>query len=271
MERGTIYTCGHGPLRENLKKLLDAADLKTQVQGAKTILIKPNLVGILAPPITTPVDLIRHLIDYLQAVTSAEIIIGEGTASARHETAHVFAELGYTKMAADKGVRLLDLNNVETVCRQRKDCRRWPEIHLPKIAYESFLLSVPVLKAHTLADVTLSLKNMMGLAPPAHYRQGSSWKKSAFHHRIGQAIADLNRYRRPDFTLLDARVGMAQSHLWGPTCEPPVGLLVAGSDPVAVDAFGAGLLGIDWREVEHIRCLHSELGLAEPLNIRPIE
>ncbi len=268
MNLGTVYTCGNVPLRKNLERLLDASGLGEQVQATETVLIKPNLVNVLPPPITTPVELIAHLIDYLQAITAAEIIIGEGTASARHDTFHVFTELGYTKMAAEKGVRLLDLNDEETVCRRRKECLRWPEMHLPKIVYESFLLSVPVLKAHTLAGVTLSLKNMMGLAPPAHYQQGkSSWKKTAFHRKIGQAVADLNRYRRPDFTLLDAGVGMVESHLRGATCEPPVGLLITGSDPVAVDSHGAGLLGKNWRNIEYIRELDGELGQAAPLTI----
>ncbi len=268
MNRGTVYTCGNVPLRENLGRLLDASGIGEQIQETKTVLIKPNLVNVLPPPITTPVELIAHLIDYLKAITGAEIIIGEGTASARHDTFHVFTELGYTAMAAEKRVRLLDLNDEETICRRRKKCLRWPEMHLPKIVYESFLLSVPVLKAHTLAGVTLSLKNMMGLAPPAHYQQGkSSWKKTAFHRKIGQAVADLNRYRRPDFTLLDAGVGMVESHLWGATCEPPPGLLAAGSDPVAIDAYGAGLLGKNWQDIEHIRELDGELGQAEPLTI----
>ena len=71
-------------------------------------------------------------------------------------------------------------------------------MHLPEIVFDTFLLSVPVLKAHTLAGITLTLKNMMGLPPPAHYQQRNGWKKSKFHHSIGLAIADLNRYRCPD-------------------------------------------------------------------------
>ncbi len=89
MNRGTVYTCGNVPLQKNLGRLLDASGLGRlldasglgeQVQEIKTILIKPNLVNVLPPPITTPVELIAHLIDYLKAITAAEIIIGEGTA-----------------------------------------------------------------------------------------------------------------------------------------------------------------------------------------------
>jgi len=114
--------------------------------------------------------------------------------------------------------------------------------------------------------VTLTMKNMMGLAPPQHYCAGS-WKKSAFHDRIQDAVADLNRYRTPDFTLLDASVGMAKAHLWGPTCDPPVKRLAAGFDPVALDAYGTMLLKRRWQDIGHIRSLHGELGQADPLEI----
>ncbi|MCI5139915.1 MAG: DUF362 domain-containing protein, partial [Candidatus Electrothrix sp. AR1] len=135
----------------------------------------------------------------------------------------------------------------------------------PKIATDSFLLSVPVLKAHTLAGVTLTMKNMMGLAPPEHYHQGGGWKKAAFHNRVHEAVADLNRYRSPDFTVLDATIGMAEAHLWGPTCNPPVKKLVAGFDPVAMDSYGAALLGKDWQSIGHIADVDGELGQAAPI------
>jgi uncharacterized protein (DUF362 family) len=170
-------------------------------------------------------------------------------------------------MAREKEVQLIDLNEAPLRRQSRKICQRWPEMYLPQVALESFLISIPVLKAHTLADVTLTMKNMMGLAPPRYYQQGGQWKKASFHNRIHEAILDLNRYRTPDFTILDATVGMQEAHLWGPTCAPPHNLLAAGFDPVAIDAFGAGLLGLDWRTVGHIQQAHGELGFAEPRTV----
>ena len=82
--------------------------------------------------------------------------------------------------------------------------------------------------------------------------------------------ADLNRYRTPDFTILDATIGMAESHLWGRTCDPPINIVAAGYDPVAMDAYGAGLLGKDWRHINHIADVHQELGQAEHLQIIPV-
>ena len=43
---------------------------------------------------------------------------------------------------------------------ENPDCPVFPEMYLPEIAMSSYLASVPVLKAHSLADLTGSLKNM---------------------------------------------------------------------------------------------------------------
>ncbi len=269
MERsGTVYFTEFQSWKQSLGPLLDASGLVEGIEGnAGIILIKPNLVEALAPPITTPVGLIESLVIYLKEKTDSRIIIGEGSGAMNYETWHSFQEMGYTDLARSLDIELVDLNEEELVHIRKNECRRWPEMHLPRLAMESFLISVPVLKAHSLAGVTLTLKNMMGLAPPSHYRQGSSWKKSAFHKGIQDAVADLNRYRTPDFTLLDATVGMSQAHLWGPTCEPPVNRLAAGRDPVAIDSYGTGLLKRDWKNIGHIRSLNGELGKAEPLNV----
>ncbi len=168
-------------------------------------------------------------------------------------------------------MELLDLNEEELNRKENKDCKRWPHMYLPKILDDVFLLSVPVLKAHTLASVTLTMKNMMGCAPPSHYQGNGSWGKSSFHANIHEAIFDLNRYRTPDFTLLDATVGMSSAHLWGPTCEPPVNRLAASDDPVAIDAYGASLLNRDWRQIKHIKLANEVLGCGEIQKIHEIK
>ncbi len=263
-EKGTVFSTEFSGWEESLPPLLDQSGLAEVLAGQHTILIKPNLVEALAPPITTPAPLIAGLVSWLrQRADHCRIIIAEGCGSGEYDTGHVFAALNYTRLAREKKVDLIDLNQEKSVRLTNPACRRFPEIYLPALLFETFLLSVPVLKAHSLAGVTLTMKNMMGAAPPQHYQQGGHWKKASFHHDIQQAIFDLNRYRTPDFTLLDATVGMAEAHLWGPVCSPPVNLLCAAHDPVAIDACGCGLLGRDWRQIGHIRQADGVLGTAE--------
>lgn len=55
------------------------------------------------------------------------------------------------------------------------------EMYLPQLIETHFIISVPVLKAHSLAEITGSMKNMMGLLPPKHYKgKYGIWNKSIF-------------------------------------------------------------------------------------------
>lgn len=264
----TVYSTTFSSWKDSVPGLLDAAGLPERLSAEKRIIIKPNLVEPLKPPITTPVEVVAALVNYFRKLCpQLEIIIAEGCGSSSNNTMQVFETLGYSQLAAVEGVTLLDLNEAPLVHMQNKNCNRWPEMYLPKIVFESFLLSVPVLKAHSLAGITLTMKNMMGLAPPSHYQQSGSWKKASFHHNIHEAVFDLNRYRTPDFTLLDATIGMQEAHLWGPTCDPPPNRLAACYDPVAIDSYGCSLLGIKWDSIRHLAMAHGILGQAVPLSV----
>lgn len=271
-EAGRVYVRAFTNWRESVSPLLEASGLLVRLGQAETVLLKPNLVKNLVPPATTPVELVAEIVAYLRKERPGlRIIIGEGTGSREYDTGLMFRELGYGRLAEEQGVELLDLNEAPLRRMSLPQCRRWPELYLPEILFNSFLLSVPVLKVHSLAEVTLTMKNMMGCAPPAHYQQGGHWKKAAFHHQIQEAVLDLNRYRTPDFTVLDATVGMSEAHLWGAHCDPPCRKLAAATDPVALDVYGAGLLQRDWRRIGHLANAHNELGQAEPLTIIAVE
>lgn len=269
MRRQSLFVAGFdGDWTGSVRRLLDAAGLAKILSSiTKPILIKPNLVTIDAPPVTTPVGLVEAVVDYILANSpAAEIFIGEGSGSLDYETTEPFKRLGYSELARRRPVELIDLNHAPLVTLSKPECKRFPTFHIPKIVMESYLVSVPMLKAHSFSEVTLTMKNMLGVAPPEHYHAGG-WQKSEFHDRIHEAILDLNRYRAPDFTVLDATIGMKDAHLWGGVCSPPPRRLVAGCDPVAVDAYGAGLLKRDWRRIDHIAKANGELGFCEPERI----
>ena len=264
-ERLFLHRCRN--LNGGLEAFLESLGLPGQIGERNRILLKPNLVTDSPPPVTTPVELVCAVVRFLRKrLPEKEIIIGEGCGASEYDTSRPFRVLGYERLAAEEGIRLLDLNHAPQVRFRRSDCRRFPEMFLPEILSSCFLLSLPVLKAHSFSEVTLTLKNMMGLVSPVHYTAGS-WKKSAFHHRLDEAILDLNRYRQPDFTLLDARSGLRDFHLGGRLLEPAPGILVAGRDPVAVDAMGARLLKRNPRKIGHIAQSDGVLGWIDPSEI----
>ncbi len=233
---------------------LDALDACKKIRPQAGVLIKPNLINADPHPITTPAACCEAIVNYVQACCDAPIVIAEGCGDSVLETDDVFASLGYSALARKYGITLLDLNHAPLTRRQRPECQVFPEMFLPEIAFTHYIISVPVLKAHSLAGITGSLKNMLGFAPPEHYagRYGS-WKKAVFHGRMQQSIIDLNRYITPDLTVMDASIGMAAYHLGGPRCDPPVAKIVAGYDPWAADREAAGLLKIDWQSIAHVR------------------
>ncbi len=269
--KSLIHTSLFTSWQKTVPLLLDTTGLAARLAAEKRVLIKPNLVEPQKPPITTPVELIAALVDYIHTFhPHLEIIIGEGCGSSTKSTWQIFEILGYNKLAGLDNVTLMDLNEASLVHRKNSNCRRWPEMYLPEIAFDSFLISVPVLKAHSLAGITLTMKNMIGLAPPSHYQQGGHWKKASFHQRIQEAVFDLNQYRTPDFTLLDATIGMQEAHLWGPTCNPHPNRIAAGYDPVAIDSYGCSLLGVEWDSIGHLKMAHGILGLAIPLTVNDV-
>lgn len=232
---------------------MESAGAAELLADGRPVMLKPNLVTDSAHPVTTPPAMCAAVIGFVRKHSRAPIVIAEGCGAAHLDTASVFARLGYQDLARRLNVELFDLNQAPTVQIHDETCRLFPEMWLPQAVFGHVLISLPVLKVHSLCRFTGSMKNMMGLLPPRHYAGGSgSWKKAAFHHRLDLAIVELNRYRSPDFAVMDASIGLADYHLGGARCDPPAGRILAGGEARDVDREAAALLGIDWRDVGHL-------------------
>ncbi len=231
---------------------MDAVGAPDMFKGGRPILLKPNLVNASEFPVTTHVLFCRAVIEYIRQKTDTRIIIAEGCGDSDLDTDEVFRILGYRDLADEVQVDLIDLNYAPVTEIECPANEIFPVMHLPEIAFESMIISLPVLKAHSLAEMTGTLKNMMGFAPPQYYSGGGFWKKAVFHQRMQQSIIELNRCLVPDLTLMDASLGLKDFHLGGATCNPPVNKLIAGTDPWAVDQAAARLLGQDPENIRHI-------------------
>lgn len=217
------------------------------------VMLKPNLVNASPHPITTSPLFCEAVIAFVRAHTNAPIVIAEGCGDACIETLEAFDRLGFGALAQRWDVSLMDLNTASLVRLTNAKCRIFPEMWLPEAVFEHVLISLPVLKAHSLCRLTGSMKNMMGMAPPKHYSgRGGNWKKAAFHQHLDEAIVELNRYRKPDYTVMDATIGLADYHLGGACCQPPVNRILAGFDAQAVDREAAGMLGLNWQDIGHL-------------------
>ena len=239
--------------KQSIHQALDAINASECLASQTAILIKPNLINSSPHPITTSAECCQVIIEYIQKYSDAEIIIAEGCGDAQVETPQVFELLGYTAMAEKHGIPLVDLNFAPLNLMKKSGCSVFPEMYLPEIAFNHFIISVPVLKIHSLSRMTGTLKNMMGFVPPKHYSgHYGSWKKAAFHNKMQQSIVDLNKYLIPDLSVMDCSIGMAEFHLGGAHCDPAVNKIIAGYNPWEVDRRAADLLGLDWNNIEHI-------------------
>ena len=107
----------------------------------------------------------------------------------------------------------------------------------PEILDCDVLINVPIAKHHRSAGLTLTMKNYMGVIE----------KRQTFHQAIPECLVDLTRFMGPRTALhvLDC-VRVLDDH--GPRGGDPADVRVkttvaAGMDPVALDAFGADLMG----------------------------
>jgi uncharacterized protein (DUF362 family) len=123
-------------------------------------------------------------------------------------------------------------------------------LYLPETLLDADLVvSMPKLKTHHWAGVTLSLKNMFGCLPGSVY----GWPKNVLHWAgIDESILDINStLPGARFAIVDGIVGMEGN---GPIQGDPkrCGALVFGNDAVAVDATAARLMTIDPRRIRYL-------------------
>ena len=109
------------------------------------------------------------------------------------------------------------------------------------------------------------MKNMFGLAPAPFYRGG--WNKSKLHSpSTHKSVVDVCLYKKPGLSVVDASVALSGSHLSGR--HKKIGLILAGFDPVAVDAVGSELLGHNPKRIQYLTLADGLLGSLEDIEIR---
>jgi uncharacterized protein (DUF362 family) len=229
------------PLEDIVARGLDLFDV--QVSGRKVVL-KPNLVefdpqGV----INTHPALISATMEAFRRLGAREVIVAEGPGH-RRDNEYLLAASGLQYALAQTAGRYIDLNG-DAVARVARlsDYTELDGLYLPRTILDADLLvSMPKLKTHHWAGVTLSLKNMFGILPGSVY----GWPKNVLHFAgIPRSILDINASLPvPRFNIVDGIVGMEGNGPIQGTARAS-GVLVFGADPVAVDATAARLMGID--------------------------
>lgn len=234
---------GSDPVETTVKALgLIEVDVVKALSRDRPILIKPNYINSKSPStgITTDGRVVEGVVKFLRDHGFKDVSIGEG--SGFGETFEAFKEAGLNSVAERWNVPLIDLNQDESVEVRPPNPLSLKKVRISKTALESQIVSVPKLKPHRIATVTLSLKNMMGaLAFKGTMHAGLS---------LSENIADLASILKPSLSVVDGIIASEGHETSGNPVE--MDLVIAGTDPVAVDAVGSEVMGIDPLDVKHV-------------------
>jgi uncharacterized protein (DUF362 family) len=231
---------------------------KLDVKG-KRILLKPNLVefdpkGVM----NTHPAVIDAAISSFRSLGAREVVVAEGPGH-RRDNEYLLTASGIYDIINEHRVHYIDLNTDDVrFTKLRSSFTNLRQLYFPESLFNADLLvSMPKLKTHHWAGVTLSLKNMFGVVPGSVY----GWPKNALHWAgIHGSILDINSSLPiPQFAIVDGIVGMeGNGPLQGEAKKS--GVLILGEDLVAVDATAARLMKIEPRKIEYLEIADRFLG-----------
>ena len=226
----------------------------------KRVVLKPNLVEYhTAHRINTNPLLVAAAVDCFRSLGAREIIIADGPGHQR-DTEMLLEVSGLDAVVRGERVRFVDLNT-DSIHRvpTKTNFTTLQELWLPEtILNADVVVSMPKMKTHHWAGVTLSLKNLFGVIPSVRY----GWPKNVLHwHGINESIVDIATTVRPAFTIIDGIEGMeGNGPLHGETVNSQV--IVMSENLAAADATAARLMGLDPIRITHLNMMQS---LGEPL------
>ena len=260
---------------DNVAKAVEKAiDLlggsKHVTKGVNTVMLKPNLVSTQAEA-TTKLAVVRALAEIMQRA-GKEVSIGEGSAAAPNFNVrgtaiyrtrkreildpmqqYVFEQLGYADLAKTLRIPLVNLHSGELVDVAVPGGFVFDKISLHKSLTEVDLLcSVPMMKTHQLATVTLGMKNLVGAFPGTVYQSvrghmhdlASKVEPTA----ASAVVVDMVRANKLGLVVIDGSMAMEGN---GPSLGKTfkMDVIVAGTNPVAADMVAASVMGFAPAEV----------------------
>ncbi|HBH60484.1 MAG TPA: hypothetical protein DDX85_01830 [Nitrospiraceae bacterium] len=231
-----VYLAKTGDAYRGACEALDA--LKFRVSG-KRVYIKPNLTG--GRPsqdgLTVDTGIVRAVLERLH--DCPQITIGESCS----DTVSAFERLGYKALVKEfPHVRLEDIRASDIVWKAIPKPYHTGEMPFnANVFTHDFIINIAKMKTHSLAGVTLCLKNIFGFIPTRK-------QKLMYHPFIRKALLDMNQIVRSDFCLIDG--------VWGNEFDEVqstpkyTGAVIAGRNMLAVDIIAAEIMGINLNTID---------------------
>jgi uncharacterized protein (DUF362 family)/ferredoxin-like protein FixX len=243
-------------VKEAVSRAIDLLGGVTQfVAPGDRVLVKPNLLSARLPEaaVTTHPAVVEAVIDLWKAA-GAEVILGDSPPIAGEKEAsyrRLMQNTGMLGVAERTGARIVRFEE-SVVPVEYPSGRHYKRFEIGRAVSEAdAIISLPKLKSHGLTYLTGGVKNMFGCI---HGK-----RKAFFHAQAGedreifaQMLVDFYGAVTPQLSIMDAIVGMDGD---GPVDGRVrnIGLILAGTDAVAVDAVASAILGIDPLSVDTTR------------------
>ncbi len=127
--------------------------------------------------------------------------------------------------------------------------RDWPVLYKPLLNADKLIGIAPV-KDHHRSGASMTMKNWYGLL---------GGRRNIFHQDIHNIIKELAVMVKPTLVILDGTVSMMTNGPTGGSLSDlkQTSTMIAGTDQVAIDAYGATLLGKTAAELPYIEKAHS--------------
>lgn len=216
--------------------------LQSDPVRGKAVILKPNFNSADATPGSTHNDTLRSLVLTLQEMGAAGITLAERSGPG-DSTRQVMEKKGIFDLSQELGFDIVNLEELEPegwVHLHPKDSHWENGFHFPRVYIKAeSIVETCCLKTHAFGGYfTLSLKNSVGMVPGVGYPYMREMHTSPYQR---QMIAEINTAYSPDLIVLDGVDAFVDG---GPATGTRVkaGVILAGSDRVAIDAVGVAIL-----------------------------
>jgi len=248
--------------------------MKTEpiLKSSKEVYIKVNGIDFKKHAYTSP-EVLREVIIYLKD-KDAKVYVMENSTQA-NMTRIVFAINGFKEVCEKTGAEIVYLDEEDTKTFEFKGkpsaedkhtgynlkTFRLPEtiIKIMKNRDSTTYINLPKLKTHSMAGVTLGIKNQWGF--PQHADRGKD-----HNYNLHSKLVDVYEFIKPDITIIDGIEGTIHGHYpptsWEDRLVKNFEILIGGRDTLAVDVVGARIFGLTLDEVPHLKIAY-ERGLGE--------
>jgi uncharacterized protein (DUF362 family) len=208
------------------------------------VVIKPNIGWDRTPEMAacTNPEVVRTLVELvLEAGAKTAVVIDNTTNQAKR--CYVRSGIQEAVKQAGGDMLFVDDYRVKKMDLKGEWIKEWEIVQ--DIVESDVIINVPIAKHHSLCRLTLGAKNWLGATGGA---------RNQFHQSLDKAVVDLSAFFKPQLTVLDAyRILVRNGPQGGRVSDTELRkTVVAGTDPVAVDVFGASLFGVAPNELPYL-------------------